>query len=269
LSRKGRRSLYLDATALRTFQAIAFYRVSAPSRADYLQQGKVAVRWRWVAVIHELRTATVAGGEPPERIYSRGGVSTTFQSCQSLAMCANLSRDKAVIRRMSIKTDGSYAERRKMSRLYYDNPALSAHEMTWPRAPWSSRKQFNIEEKGSDSATVKSYLEKVAKLVPSEVVAAYLTLVGFVSAVKNLDIHSLLYVVIFLFCEVMTHVYLYIQIYTSKQCRTHLILSSIAFAVWAYATSGGSVVPQLYDPAISSIALISFGLISGAIPLKR
>ena len=39
----------------------------------------------------------------PNASTGHGGVSTTFQSCQSLTMCASLSRDKAVIRRMPNK----------------------------------------------------------------------------------------------------------------------------------------------------------------------
>jgi len=46
----------------------------------------------------------------PNASTSYGGVPTTLQSCQSLTMCASLSRDKAVIRRMSICNNHSYSD---------------------------------------------------------------------------------------------------------------------------------------------------------------
>jgi hypothetical protein len=42
---------------------------------------------------------------------SRGGVSTTFQAGQSLPMCANLRRDKAVIWRMSVNSEAGEGRR--------------------------------------------------------------------------------------------------------------------------------------------------------------
>jgi hypothetical protein len=157
-----------------------------------------------------------------------------------------------------------------MSRLFYDDPALFKRGMTWPRIPLRSPQEFNIEEKDSDAPTIKSYLEKVAKLVPSEVIAGYLTLVGFVPAVNlKVNIQGALYVLIFIFCAALTPWYFYVQADKSRPYRIHLALSTLAFAVWAYATSGDRVMSQLYDPGISSIALVAFSLISGAIPLKR
>jgi hypothetical protein len=155
-----------------------------------------------------------------------------------------------------------------MSRLFYDDPAIANREMTWPRIPWRSTHQFNIDEK-DEGPSVRSYLEKVAKLVPSEVIAGYLTLIGFVSAVKDTSIHGLLYVIIFLFCLVLTPIYFRLQADKGKPYLVHLTLSTLAFAVWAYATSGDRVFPQAYDPAIASIVLVAFSLISGAIPLRR
>ena len=55
-----------------------------------------------------------------------------------------------------------------MSRLYYDQPVPGEE------AKLISRK---------DGA--KNYLEKVAKLVPSEVLAAYMTMVGLVASIRK------------------------------------------------------------------------------------
>lgn len=52
-----------------------------------------------------------------------------------------------------------------MSRLYYDKPATSTGLM-----------------RGKGAAT-KEYLEKVAKLIPSEIVAGYMTIIGVVPSI--------------------------------------------------------------------------------------
>jgi hypothetical protein len=47
----------------------------------------------------------------------------------------------------------------------------------------------------------------------------------------------------------------------------HLILSTIAFVVWAYSVSAASAIPNLYDPALAGMATLIFTAVSGVIPL--
>jgi hypothetical protein len=137
-----------------------------------------------------------------------------------------------------------------MSRLYYPKPATTANLAA-----------------GTPQNTAKEYLEKVAKLVPSEVLAVYLGLVGWVPAVKLAISKSWLYAGCFAICLVLTPIYLAKMSEKGKPKRMHLILSTIAFVVWAYSVSAASAIPNLYDPALAGMATLIFTAISGVIPL--
>ncbi len=137
-----------------------------------------------------------------------------------------------------------------MSRLYYEPmPALS--------------------EAATSSPTTLQYLEKVAKLVPSEVVAGYIALVGFVGAVGYEDARVWLYWAVFALCLVLTPLYLNKQAEPNRPKRNHLIMSTVAFVVWAYAISGATLLPDWHDAAVAAIVLVVFSLVSGLVPLDR
>lgn len=137
-----------------------------------------------------------------------------------------------------------------MSRLYYPKPLTDA----------------NLAG-GTPQNTTKEYLEKVAKLVPSEVLALYLALVGWVPAVKLAISKSWLYAGCFVICLIFTPLYLSKMADKGKPKRTHLILSTLAFMVWAYSVSGATVIPNWYDAALAGMATLLFTGISGLIPL--
>jgi len=140
-----------------------------------------------------------------------------------------------------------------MSRLYYDQQAA-----------------ISADIKPSRTEGTKGYLEKVAKLVPSEVLAAYMTMIGLVSSIRKIPEmhHFWIYIGIFLICIPITIWYLHFQAEKDKPKITHIIVSTFAFVIWAYAISGHVVWPQVYDTGIASIVLVLFSLISGKIPLK-
>jgi hypothetical protein len=123
-----------------------------------------------------------------------------------------------------------------------------------------------LREGGADA---KQYLEKVSKLVPSEIIAAYVALVGLVPVIRYQSVRPWMYWVIFVTCLVLTPIYLNALADQGKPKRNHLFLSTGAFVVWAYSVSGGAVVPSLHDPAIASITIITYSLVSGVIPLDR
>jgi hypothetical protein len=127
-----------------------------------------------------------------------------------------------------------------------------------------SRMDLEMESAAPDAMR---YLEKVAKVVPSEIVAGYLTLVGFVPLIRQATIRPWVYAAAFAICVILTPLYMNAQADKAKPKRRHLILSTVAFIVWAYAVSGNAVAAPLYDPAVASILLVVFSLISGAIPL--
>lgn len=141
-----------------------------------------------------------------------------------------------------------------MSRLHYEK----AENPNQPRAV-----------AGADEPRVRGYLEKVAKLIPSEVIAGYLAMFGFVPLIKNTDTHTMVFWGIFILCQILTPIYLNSQAEEGKPKRIHLILSSLAFTVWAFVTTGNTLVPDYHDAAFASIILIAFSLISVKIPLNK
>lgn len=144
-----------------------------------------------------------------------------------------------------------------MSRLYYEQPVGAS-------AAQGASGRSATERSGGAGR----FLEKVAKLVPSEIVAGYLVLIGFVPLVRAESWKPWIHAAVFLLCLVLTPIYLNRQAEPGKPKRTHLIVSTCAFVVWAYATSGALVVGPYYDPAVASIALVGFTLVSGAIRLR-
>ena len=114
----------------------------------------------------------------------------------------------------------------------------------------------------------EQYAEKVIKLIPTEVIAAYISLAGLISLVKIENLVTPLYFINFIVCLIVTPLYLR-KLSTPKKNNTiHLIISTVAFIVWAYNISGKTIVPLLYDAALSSIFLGFFSLICGLIPLE-
>jgi len=115
-----------------------------------------------------------------------------------------------------------------------------------------------------------TYLEKVSKLIPSEIIAGYLTMIGFVESIKILD-KGVVAWVIFAAGLILTPFYLNNVAEADKPKKNHLILSTVAFLVWAYVTTGAILFSTtgIYDSAIASITLVLFSLISGLIPLDK
>lgn len=144
-----------------------------------------------------------------------------------------------------------------MGRLYYEEK----NDPTQPKA-------FAGEGKGfSDN------LEKVARLIPSEIIAGYLTMIGFVGSVKSVSMQNIIIWSIFAIGLILTPIYLNNVAEADKPKRNHLILSTIAFIVWAYVTTGkqlsDTIGSDLFDQPVASIVLVAFSLISSVIPLNK
>lgn len=157
-----------------------------------------------------------------------------------------------------------------MGRLFYESSALKE------QAREEGELEISRSGKSSESQPVKpedsklnSHLDKVSKLIPSEIIAGYLAMFGFVPLVQNKALQSGVLWVIFGLCLIVTPIYLNRQAEKNKPKRNHLIISTIAFIVWAYATTGSTLVTDFYDAAIGSIVLVAFSLISAAIPLDK
>jgi|WetSurSiteA1Bulk_404760.scaffolds.fasta_scaffold01202_2 hypothetical protein len=145
-----------------------------------------------------------------------------------------------------------------MERLYYEKPKVVSDEP-----------QAEVPPTGGFS----EYLTKVALLIPSEIIAGYLTMIGLVSAIKNQQVQSISYWVILAACLGLTPWYLNKVATKGKPKIKHIIISTVGFVVWAYVTTGesllGTIAPSFYDGAIASIILILFSLVSAKIPLDK
>ncbi|MFD0766112.1 hypothetical protein ACFQZI_14710 [Mucilaginibacter lutimaris] len=131
---------------------------------------------------------------------------------------------------------------------------------------------------GTDEPNVQGkqladYLEKVSKLIPSEIIGAYLTMVGLLTKIDDHSTRRTLTIVVFFACLLLTPIYLYRMADADKPKIIHILLSTFAFIVWAYVTSGDKIGTLLgwngYDAAAASIFLILFSIISALIPLKK
>ncbi len=136
-----------------------------------------------------------------------------------------------------------------MSRLYYDyDPQIR-----------------NLADESSSAS--KEYVEKVAKLIPGEVIALYIGLVGFVPSAQGPISDHWLYGLSFAICLALTPLYLG-QMADPKRPKTrHIVVSMCAFVIWAYAISGGVAIPSYYKPGLAGMLTLIFTGISGKIPL--
>ena len=142
-----------------------------------------------------------------------------------------------------------------MSRLFYDQPKSSGNKAA-----------------GANAQAFRNYLDKVASLVPGEVLAGYLFLIGAASAIKNSNIQIACYWIAFAAGLILTPIYLNIVSEPGKPKRNHLIISFFSFIVWAYVTTGSTLSGSLhiqYDPGLASFILGLFSIISGVIPLDN
>jgi hypothetical protein len=114
----------------------------------------------------------------------------------------------------------------------------------------------------------QDYAERVAKYVPAEVIAAYLTLLPIVLAQSDADTarRTNLLALIFFLGVVFTPLYLWRFPGELKVKWFHLVLSTAAFALWTYSIRGGWLEDVgLYDNVVAPILLVAFTLASGLI----
>ena len=139
-----------------------------------------------------------------------------------------------------------------MSRLYYPPP---------PPAGLAAGQSAPLD--------IKDLAKKIALIIPTELVTGYTALVNFSMNVRWVWLRPWCFLVSFLLCLVLTPYYLSKIADAGRPKRNHLIISTIAFAVWAYFVSGQQVIPQFYDTGIASMLLVIFSLLTSAVPLTK
>jgi hypothetical protein len=111
----------------------------------------------------------------------------------------------------------------------------------------------------------ENYLTRVAKYVPTEVIAAYIFINGLLlsDAARALPNMFWWHFVVFTLCWILTPIYLYRQAAKNAPKLLQLLISTLAFPAWAYAVKGG-VFAGAYNSIAASVIVAMFSLISGA-----
>jgi hypothetical protein len=123
----------------------------------------------------------------------------------------------------------------------------------------------SIADAGND------YAARVAKYVPAEIVAAYLSLLGILNTVPREDpIRVIVAWGALVLCLVLTPVYFRLLARAGQPCVVQMVVSTAAFVVWAYALGGAFEMVGYHKPWLGSILLVCFTLISGLVrPAQR
>ncbi len=96
----------------------------------------------------------------------------------------------------------------------------------------------------------EDYMGKLLKLIPSEMVAAYMAIQGFVPAEQAKLGLSVISVVIL----IMTP--LYSKFIQKVENSTQVVISSLSFFVWLYGIGGPFVHFNIHEPWIASTVLL-------------
>jgi hypothetical protein len=113
----------------------------------------------------------------------------------------------------------------------------------------------------------QDYLERVAKYVPAEVIAAYLAVVPIITATTDGGtLRTTLHAIIFAACLILTPLYLSFMAQAGQPKRIHMLIGATAFLVWGYSITGGFFADvHWYQAGIAVVVLIIFSLASGLI----
>jgi hypothetical protein len=109
------------------------------------------------------------------------------------------------------------------------------------------------------------YLDKAVKLVPTEIVGAYLVLAGVVgvssssTAAPTDQLSKILICVVFGVLLVATPLY---QIFISKVTnKVQVVITTIAFVLWVYTLGGPFTVLGIYEAKIAAALLTLWSLV--------
>jgi hypothetical protein len=113
------------------------------------------------------------------------------------------------------------------------------------------------------------FLEKVIKIIPSEVIAGYMFLISALPVVGSSDLREALKWIIFVLLIFVIPLY-YRSLSKGLPYVKHSIVSIVAFIVWSYSISGAALTgDEYYDPIVASLSLMTFTLLSPYVPLDK
>jgi hypothetical protein len=110
----------------------------------------------------------------------------------------------------------------------------------------------------------ESYAERVAKYIPAEVVAVYMSLTGILKAVEN-DDSLKLGAAWFVFALGLIATPLYLTRMRRPQSGEgwQLVLATVSFALWAYTLGGPFETLSFYRPWLGSLAVGIWTFLAG------
>lgn len=114
-------------------------------------------------------------------------------------------------------------------------------------------------------ADESSYSERLAKYIPSEVLAAYIFASNLIGTYQTRQHQIVALFILIGVCLIAVPLYYWKITPVGKSSRLNCIVSMIAFVVWAYAMGGPFVELGWHHAATSGIILAAFTLLSGAI----
>lgn len=107
-----------------------------------------------------------------------------------------------------------------------------------------------------------SYLAKVSRYIPSEIVAAYLAASGIVLGAQGIPQLNWLWIVIAVL-GILTPVWMYFatKVEGKPPAVFQIVAGTVAYLVWAFAISGGDLFPTWYNSVYGGLLLIFFTLV--------
>jgi len=123
------------------------------------------------------------------------------------------------------------------------------------------------------STPAKEYWERVAKYIPSEIIAAFIA-INCSLANSEPNLKYWLSLANLIMCAIFTPIYLGLAANKNEPKKTQQIVSFFAFIIWSYAISGeggiyGNSGWHIFHSEIASFLIIAFSLFSGWIIPKQ
>ncbi len=130
-----------------------------------------------------------------------------------------------------------------------------------------SRRIVTTPAKGLGAARpVDTYFDKVVKNIPADIVAAWVTVTGLISAASDVPVATVLWIA-FAFGLVLTFFWTLRQTREAGQppAYTQSAIAAGAFAVWVLALGGPFATLAFYRPLYGSLLLIAYSLVVAVI----
>ncbi|MBL7128731.1 MAG: hypothetical protein ISS16_07075 [Ignavibacteria bacterium] len=118
-----------------------------------------------------------------------------------------------------------------------------------------------------ESGKANDYTERVIKYVPTEIIAGYLFVIGFIKPLTKNDDMILPGVVIFAVFFLLVPIYFKL-LAKSEPFITQSVIAMVAFIIWIYNISDLPVLLNIYASWVGALLLVVFTILSGLIKIK-